>query len=114
MLYREHLRFKGYWLGLLAWLVLSFAAPVASAISDPEAGWLRLCSAQGATWIQAEGQAPNGADLECNCLFTALPPTSAVALLSVSGGETATVELPELLFLSDAYTRYQPRSPPVF
>jgi hypothetical protein len=113
MLYREQLRFKGYWMGVLAWLVISIFAPASAALSQSEDGWLRLCSAQGATWVLAADQPQGPSAAECHCLFGVLPQATGGALLLADGDRF----LPNLSYssvtLSRAYSLCQPRSPPV-
>lgn len=55
MLFRDSLRFKGYWLSLLSWLMLSFAVPVTNALAETDAGTMRICSTHGSFWLEAVG-----------------------------------------------------------
>ncbi|MEJ2043330.1 MAG: hypothetical protein P8X74_01200 [Reinekea sp.] len=67
------LRFRGYWLGLLGWLMLSFASPLSSALAQGDKGWMQLCSTYGVHWVQLSDQDDSSANQSnCQCLLQAL------------------------------------------
>ncbi|MFQ3231375.1 hypothetical protein [Reinekea sp.] len=76
-----HLQLKGYWLGFFAWLILTFA-PFATALTQTELGYLRLCSSMGAVWVQTTPDSAGTNQNACTCLTTAIA--------------TATNELPNI------------------
>lgn len=109
---RQSLRFKGYWLGLMAWLTLSFGSAAASSIVTSEMSWLRLCTVAGVTWQKVDSTDISNQQPVCDCL------THTVVI------DTAPTELPFFTPHQDpavstvgeiALTHFhplQPRAPP--
>ena len=72
-----NVQLKGYWLGFFAWLVLTWA-PVATALTQTEVGYFRLCSATGAHWISAQVNNTDTNQNVCTCLASVIPATENV------------------------------------
>lgn len=108
-------RIKGYFISLLAWLVLTFFVPVTNALAHSESGWMRICSAYGVHWVEQTdvglAQVETQAD-KCQCLSMAL--VVDVPFLSSTNVFSA-IENTGLHVSYLQLTRFQiaqPRSPP--
>jgi hypothetical protein len=112
MLFRNSLRFKGYWLALFSWIVLTFAAPVSSALAETDEGWMRLCSAHGVQWVNVEADSSETTTSDCLCLSLGL---THITSLSVVGpkltGATIKPRTASAAFVQ-TYSATRPRSPP--
>lgn len=112
MVFRSRIRFRGYWLSLLSWLMLSFAIPMSQTLADDD-GYMRLCSAMGAQWVLQDTAPSDMSDQGCLCLGTALIGDSNASSPAAYQGVILSVQ-PQTVLLTNAYALYQPRSPPWF
>ena len=113
MLFHHSLRFKGYWLSLFSWIILSFAAPASNALAESELGWMRLCSAHGVQWVQTTSASDANTGADCVCLSLALSYHNAVPAKGVSEPGLGFFSGYETVALVVSYSPIQPRSPPV-
>jgi hypothetical protein len=113
MHFRNGLRFKGYWLSLLSWIVLTFAAPVASAVAETSEGWMRLCSAHGVQWVYLAADEAPAEVSQCACLSLAISlahPVQSSPEYALFSEVLASYRSLEQRF---PHTAVQPRSPPI-
>lgn len=110
---RQSLRFKGYWLGLLAWLMLSFGSATASAFVTSEMSWLRLCTVSGVTWQQTDSVHTNNQQPVCDCLTHTVVINSAPVALPFFTPYQDTVASTVGEKVTTSFHPAQPRAPPV-
>ncbi|WP_196158567.1 hypothetical protein [Reinekea sp. G2M2-21] len=109
----QSLRFRGYWLSLFSWLMLTFATPLANAVAESDVGWLRLCSTQGAKWVQVGSAPQHTNDSACVCLSYGLPYQINSDLNTAQPGNSlVSVAYQSVLVISPSSAN-QPRSPPL-
>ena len=124
---RVALRFRGYWFSLLAWTMLTFATPLANALAEGDAGWMRICSAFGVQWVHSTKVNSEKFNSTSNSLLTSAPHNSSADCVCLSLGLnylTATQNTPPVVVVTVTATEYvsvsllavnhqhQPRSPP--
>ena len=113
MLFRNSMRFKGYWLALFSWIVLTFAAPVSSALGRADAGWMRLCSAHGVQWVNIsvdDDTTASSHDCVCGSLGVQQHISQAHKALGIHPVDEFEKTVPAPYRLT--YNASRPRSPP--
>ncbi|MDN3647498.1 hypothetical protein QWZ13_01095 [Reinekea marina] len=101
---------KGYWLGFFAWLILTFA-PIATSFAQSDEGFLRLCTAKGAQWVQLIGSEANKSQSACVCLSAVISPDT-LDYNSPEASISATSLIQASRFSQPSFHRYHSRAPP--
>jgi len=113
MRYRHSLRFQGYWLSFIAWVMLSFATPLVNAVAEDSTGWMRLCSAHGVQWVSPTaiggGHASNA---DCVCLSLGLSYQATLFWSTSEPVEPVALVQYSSIHLLTPFSKQQPRSPP--
>ena len=104
---------SGYILCLCSWLILTLAAPLSAALGVTEAGWMRLCSAQGVHWVALPGERPAATvDDRCTCLSSPLVASDYPTLAGPVHAASPDVPILLSVFNAALVARAQPRAPP--